>query len=348
MVFRGFWKELKKPIIGLSPMDGVTDAPFRTLTAMTSHPAVTLTEFTNVEGLARGATSMLTQFRYSEIERPVVAQIYGIEIDSYYQVALMACHLGFDGIDINMGCPMNKIAKRGSGAGLIRTPELAKTLIRTVQKATQDWANGITLAEAQLRPKVITALKAMRPEEGARMLRPVSVKTRVGYDEEIAEEWVQHLLEAEPANITMHGRTLKQMYTGSADWEALGRAAKVCKTTETSFLGNGDVSSLVDAKEKIAKYDLDGVLVGRATYGNPWFFSGYEPTQAERLAAAIEHCELYEKLLPDRNFCSMKKHLGWYAKGFDGAKELRMSFMREANSAADVRRTINEFSCGNI
>ncbi len=324
-------------------MDGVTDAAFRLMVARTSKPALTITEFTNVEGLARGAVSMLQQFLYSEEERPVVAQIYGVEVNSYYQVALMACALGFDGIDINMGCPMNKIAKRGSGAGLIRTPELAKTLVRTVQKAVQDWANGITLEEAGIRSKVITALRTMRSEERERRLIPVSVKTRIGYDIPIAEEWVKHLLEAEPANITLHGRTLKQLYSGSADWEEIGRAAQVCRGSGTTFLGNGDIVSLADAEKKIAAYGIDGVLIGRGTYGNPWFFSGYEPTPLERLEGAMEHGRLYEEVLPERNFCNMRKHLGWYTKGFSGAKELRSRFMREANSAADVTKFIAEF-----
>lgn len=342
MVFRGFWDQLSTPIMGLSPMDGVTDAAFRYMVAKTSQPDVIITEFTNVEGLARGAVKMLTQFRYSDIERPVVAQIYGTEIESYYKVALMCCYLGFDGIDLNMGCPANKVARRGSGAGLIRTPELAKDLIRMTQKAVQDWANGIMLSEANIRPKIITALQKMKPEESERKLIPVSVKTRIGYDEIIAEEWTKHLLEAEPANISMHGRTLKQMYRGEADWEAIARAGVLCRDTETSFLGNGDVSSLEDANTKVEQYGVDGVLIGRATYGNPWFFTGHEPSCTERIAAAIEHCEVYEKLLGDLNFCNMRKHLAWYCKGFEGAREARSRLMRSENSE-QVREIFGEF-----
>src|SRR3989338_6331485 len=171
-MFRGFWDNLAKPIIGLSPMDGVTDAAYRFMVAKSSKPAVIMTEFTNVEGLSRGAISMLEAFIFSDVERPVVAQIYGVEVESFYKVALMVCELGFDGIDINMGCPANKVARRGSGAGLIKTPELAKTIIRIVQKAAQDWANGITMEEADIRPKAIKSVREQKPAPAPRRFLP--------------------------------------------------------------------------------------------------------------------------------------------------------------------------------
>ncbi len=354
-MFRGFWDKLPLPIIGLSPMDGVTDAAYRYIVASASRPSVILTEFVNVEGLARGAVSMLDHLLYDEAERPVVAQIYGVETESFYKVALMACELGFDGIDINMGCPANKVARRGSGAGLIRTPELAKTIIRTVQKAAQDWANGITMEEADIRPKAIRAVEQrrhsrengnlsgsrLRGNDMKRRLLPVSVKTRIGYDAIVAEEWIKHLLEAEPANISLHGRTLKQMYMGQANWEEIGKAARVCKGTGTTLLGNGDIKSLEEAHEKIKTYDLDGVLVGRATFGNPWFFKGLSPTPADAAKGAIRHSEAFERLLSERGFCNMRKHLGWYIKGFDGARELRVQLM-QSNSSADVRKILKD------
>lgn len=339
-MFRGFWDALPSPIIGLSPMDGVTDAAYRYVVAKSCRPAVIITEFVNVEGLSRGAVSMLDHLLYDEAERPVVAQIYGVEVESFYKVALMACELGFDGIDINMGCPANKVARRGSGAGLIRTPELAKEIIRTVQKAAQDWANGITLEEASIRPKAVNHVNARKPAGLKRRLLPVSVKTRIGYDAIVTEEWIKHLLEAEPANISLHGRTLKQMYMGQANWEEIGKAAQVCKGTGTTLLGNGDIKSLEEAHEKIKAYDLDGVLVGRATFGNPWFFSGLFPTPMQAAKGALEHSEAYERLLPERGFCNMRKHLGWYIKGFDGAKELRVQLM-QSNNSAEVRQILS-------
>lgn len=362
MLFRGFWENLEKPIIGLAPMDGVTDAAFRYMVCKYSkgqghsagtepgsgsvdgdigkrpvYPSVIITEFTNVEGLARGATSMLKAFIYNEIERPIVAQIYGVEPESYYKCAVMLCAMGFDGIDINMGCPANKVAKHGSGAGLIKTPELAKKLVLITKKAVKDYAEGISLEKAGVHPDMVIEVEKFlaqrRTELGEkfekvfeRRLIPVSVKTRIGYESVVAEEWVKHLIEVGPANISMHGRTLKQMYTGKADWETLAKVAKIAQAAGISFLGNGDVKSMQDAREKIEQYGVDGVLAGRALFGNPWFFTEREPVTRERLSAAIEHARYFENL-GHLSFHNIKKHLAWYCKEFEGARELRMKLM---------------------
>lgn len=340
-IVRGFWDDLKLPIVGLSPMDGVTDAAYRYIVAKNSHPSVIMTEFTNVEGLARGAVKMLKAFDYNEIERPVVAQIYGVELESFYKVTLMVCYLGFDGVDINMGCPANKVARRGSGAGMIGIPEHAQKAVRMVKKACQDWANGITLGDAKIRPKVINYLKKIRPEEYERKHIPTSVKTRTGIDEIVTEWWINNLLEEEPANLSLHGRTLKQMYTGQANWEEIAKAGALCKNTPTSFLGNGDVKSMEDAREKTKKYDIDGVLVGRATFGNPWFFSDHEPSIEDRFNVAIEHADYFENHLMEHAFFAMRKHLAWYCKGFDGAREIRGKLM-QTTSTDQVREILEE------
>lgn len=337
-----FWLKLKKPIIGLSPMDKITDPAFRYMIAKYGKPDVIYTEFVNVEGLARGAVSMLKKFIYRKNERPIVAQIYDVEPESFYKVALMVCYLGFDGIDINMGCPATKVARRDAGAGLIRQPNQAKKIIRAVKQATEDWKNGITLKEAKIRPKIINALKKMKPRAATRKRIPVSVKTRTGIDKVVAEEWVKHLLEEKPTVIAMHGRTLKQMYAGEANWETLGKVAKIVKKTDTLFLGNGDVQSIDDAKEKIKTYDVDGVLVGRATLGNPWFFSGHKPTIKDRFKAALDHTRYFEKVRMRNVFFPMRKHLAWYCKGFDGARELRKELM-QTNSSEDVKGILNRF-----
>ncbi len=340
MPFRGFWDELEAPIIGLSPMDGVTDAPFRYITCKYSKPSLVMTEFTNVEGLARGAVKMLRAFRYDETERPVVAQIYGVEIDSFYKATVMLAHLGYDGIDINMGCPANAVAKRGSGAALIQTPELAKEIIRSCKKGTEDFANGITMEEAGVHENIIAAVHEMNEGAGRANIEkknlPVSVKTRIGFKEIVVEEWVKHLLEEDPANITMHGRTLKQMYMGEANWEEIAKGAAICKDMGTSYLGNGDILTLEAAHQRIKDYNVDGVLIGRATFGNPWFFGDHEPTKEEKFKVAIEHCELFEKMMPEVPFVHMRSHLGWYVKGFDGAREMRKDLM-QSNSTEEVR-----------
>ncbi len=332
----GFWKNLKLPIIGLSPMDGVTDAVFRYMLAKHKKPSVIFTEFTNVEGLARGAEKMLTAFLYDEIERPIVAQLFGTEVNSFYKCAVMLCKMGVDGIDINMGCPAKNVINKGGGGGLIKNPKLAQKIIRSVKKGIKDWQNGITMEKAGVHKNIIATLKqnpnfnALREKSSV----AVSVKTRISFDEIISKEWIKYLLEEEPATITMHGRTLKQMYKGEADWETLREMAKICKKTNTFFLGNGDIKTLKEAKEKIKKYDLDGVLIGRATMGNPWFFMDKDPSVEERILAVKEHCENFQRIFKDKiAFYNIKKHLTWYLKGFEGVKELRMKLMQTNNFA---------------
>lgn len=323
-------------------MDGVTDAAFRTMVCRHSRPSLTITEFTNVEGLARGGIKMLTAFYKTEIDRPSVAQIYGVEEASYYKAALLVAFLGFDGVDINMGCPATKVSKKGSGAGLIRTPKLAQQLVRATQKGCEDWANGITLEEAGLHPDIIAEANAMQPTPVERTLLPVSVKTRIGYDDVVTEDWIKTLLETEPANISLHGRTLKQLYTGQANWEEIGKAAQLTKNTATTLLGNGDIKTMDDAREKIKTYGIDGVLVGRATFGNPWFFSDKTPTPEECLHAAIEHSEILENDFPQIHFQHMRKHLIWYCHHFPGARELRSNLMKTQNTT-EVRSEIMNY-----
>jgi nifR3 family TIM-barrel protein len=380
-----FWHTLSQKkksensfILGLSPMDGVTDAPFRKLLAQTSKPDIIMTEFVNVEGLARGAVKMLQDFEYDECERPIIAQIYGTEIDSFYKVAFIACELGFDGIDINMGCPAKKVAHRGAGAGLINTPEHAQKIIFSVQKAVQDFASGITMEEAQVRPKVIQKVREMQektdacrggyhPPNNPQKKIPISVKTRMGVDDVVAEEWIQNLLETNIQAITLHGRTLKQGYSGEANWEVIKKAGEVVKKwnisqkknnpehQEVVFLGNGDIENYSDAQEKIAAADIDGALVGRALFGNPWFFSKKNvfdevferntEEEAEKICEQIrkekclEHCQLFEEIFPEKPFFIMRKHLAWYMKNFSGSKELRKKLML-ANSSEEVKEIL--------
>ncbi|MEK7453228.1 MAG: tRNA-dihydrouridine synthase [Patescibacteria group bacterium] len=341
---KGFWGKLNKPIFGLSPMDGVTDASFRFIVAKYGDPDIILTEFVSVEGISAGADILLDDFIYSDMERPIVAQIFGATPEAFYKTAPLLCELGFDGIDINMGCPDKNVAKRGGGAGLIRTPELAKDIIRSVQIGVRDWVNGKSLEEFGLSESIINKAKN-RKTEIRKIEIPISVKTRIGYDDIVIEEWVKHLLEMEPANISIHGRTLKQMYTGLADWDAIGRAAEIIKKTDTLVLGNGDIKDLISANSSIEKYGLDGVLIGRAVFGNPWIFSNAEVSISDKLDVAIEHAKHFEKIFKDRKFYNMKKHLSWYSHGFFGAKELRIRLMKASN-ATECESIISEFEMG--
>lgn len=355
-----FWQKLAKPILGLSPMDGITDTAFRQMVLRHSKPTVVFTEFTTVEGLAHGAIKPLLPFLYDRNEHPIIAQIFGTDLAGYYQACFIIAALGFDGIDINMGCPSKSVSTHGAGAGLICTPELAKDIVRTCRQATLDFAAGKTLEEASVHPAIIEYLAntpaggstphpPLTPPSPPRFTLPISVKTRLGYKKIITEEWLKHLLEVAPDNISLHGRTLTQMYSGEAHWEEIGKAAALthAERPDTTFLGNGNIESLADAHEKIRQYNLDGVLIGRASFGNPWIFSDHHPSTEEKLSAAIEHCELYQSIYGQnpKAFAPMKKHLGWYSKGFDGAKELRLELMA-CNSADEVKQIIARHHLG--
>ena len=273
-----FWRNIAKPIIGLAPMDGVTDASFRYITAKHGAPDVTLTEFVNIQSAFHSPHTLIKDFIYSEIERPVVAQIYGKTPELFYKVAHIVCELGFDGLDINMGCPAKKVAASGCGAALIRTPELAREIIRAARRGIQDWRDGQTLADLALPAEVIEQIEAanrrrsgwIKPIE--RRAIPVSVKTRLGYDRVVIEDWLSTLLEEDIAVVSLHGRTLAQGYKGGADWDAIARAVKIAKNSGTLILGNGDVQDMRDVCRRVRETGVDGVLIGRSAQGAPWLF----------------------------------------------------------------------------
>ena len=322
MIYKGFWETIKKPIVGLAPMDGVTDAAMRFITKKHGHavhdgnrdrragyPDVMFTEFVSAEGIRAGAKRLMRDFKFDESERPIVPQLFGKDPDAFYFAAKTVLKLGFDGVDINMGCPARKVANRGEGAGLINTPELALQIIKEVKRAVKN--------------KI-----------------PVSVKTRIGLDKPVTEEWISKLLEAEPAVISLHGRTLKQGYSGLANWEEIGKAAKLCKETETLLLGNGDIDSVAVGKKHLKKYGGDGFLIGRAAFGNPWVFNKGE-TLVKKFEVMMEHARKFEECFPEDKFFVMRKHLSWYAKGFDGAKELRGKLVL-CNSAEEVEKILKQ------
>jgi len=365
MKYPSFWDNLHKPIIGLAPMDGVTDAPCRTMHGLYGRPDVVLTEFTNVEGLWRGSDRIYRDFLYTPAERPVVAQIFGCQPAYFYKAAHVVCELGFDGLDINMGCPAKTITNRGGGAALIRIPDTAKAIIRAAQQGVRDWANGQTLEDLAMDPERIKRIRQMNEErvhvwgdrpEIERRLIPVSVKTRLGYDSVVITDWVQELLELEPHVISIHGRTLAQHYKGEADWDAIAAAAEIVRKTNTLIFGNGDIQSLYQAAQRIRAAGVHGVLIGRASFGNPWLFhereqlrkllnSGTNPTmqdlpeaapsREERLLMALEHARVHAKLKGEDHFVELRKHMGWYLGHFRGAKRVRNELVR-INSLADV------------
>jgi tRNA-dihydrouridine synthase len=361
-----FWKNIPRPIVGLSPMDGVTDAPFRFITAKHGCPDVMLTEFVNIQSAIYAPELLLRDFTYSEIERPIVAQIYGNTPELFYKVAHIVGELGFDGLDINMGCPARKVAAAGCGAALIREPELARAIIRAARQGLRDWSDGQSLKEIGIRPGAIEALRAAnRRRIGAdtiaeRRPLPLSVKTRIGYDRVVVEHWISTLLEERPAAITLHGRTLQQGYKGNADWGAIARAVDIARGSGTLVLGNGDLRDMTDVYRRVRETEVDGVLIGQAAQGNPWLFAGKEPLKrslrgsatvsprpapslADRFAVMLEHSRYHEDDPRNPCFFGMRKNLLWYCRGFDGAEELRWH-MKRADSARDVARALENFT----
>ncbi|MBO0791333.1 MAG: tRNA-dihydrouridine synthase [Ktedonobacteraceae bacterium] len=364
-----FWNTLVQPIIGLAPMDGVTDAPCRTMHGLYGRPDIVLTEFTNVEGLWRGSDRIFRDFLYTSAERPVVAQIFGCRPEYFYKAAHVVCELGFDGVDINMGCPARSVANKGGGAALIRMPETAKEIVRATQQGVRDWANGQTLEDLEMDPQRIQRIRQMNEERTRiwgdsatieRRLLPVSVKTRLGYDSIVITDWVKDLLELDLANISLHGRTLAQHYKGEANWEAIAAAAEIVRQTDTLILGNGDIHDLAEAGQRIRMSGVHGVLIGRSSFGNPWLFQRKDelkrqlgagiiptreslppvmPTREERLLMALEHARVHAKLKGEDHFVELRKHMGWYLGHFAGAKRVRNELVR-IHSLDDVEQII--------
>lgn len=328
---KGFWAKLKKPIMALAPMANVTDAAFRRVIAKYGKPDVMWTEFVSADGLmSAGQKKLLVDLAYSEGQRPIVAQLFSGNPEKMFEAAKLVKELGFDGLDINMGCPDRSIERSGAGAALIKNPRLAREVLR----ATQEGAKGI----------------------------PVSVKTRLGYNRDSLEEWLPELLAEQPAAIILHARTRKEMSKVPARWQRVKRAVEMRNEqgSETLILGNGDVMTLADAKRKAEETGADGVMLGRAIFGNPWLFAGgdgddrmsmegaerKEPSIRQKLQVLVEHVKLFGELLgEDKNFAVMKKHFKAYVEGFDGAKELRIRLL-EAGEAEQVVAIIGDYLSG--
>lgn len=351
-------------------MDGVTDAAFRRVVASQGRPDITFTEFTNVNEICRGPDHLLSSFIYSEAERPIVAQLYGKDPEQFYRAAQIVCELGFDGLDINMGCPSKSVAASGSGAALIKTPDLAHAILQAAKQGLDDWAGGQSIHTQGFKPSRIEFIHELNYRRSGspvvpRRLLPLSIKTRLGFDCVVVERWVEHLLEVRPAAITVHGRTLQQMYRGAADWSAIAEAAKLARGTDTLILGNGDLNTLVDAVRRAAESLVQGVLVGRGTLGAPWFFqekeqarralneqsnlsilpsTAWEPqiSVTHRMQVMLDHARQYEAIAGLECFRSIRKHLGWYCKGFPHAAAMRAK-MFGVSTVQDVEHIVTEF-----
>jgi nifR3 family TIM-barrel protein len=320
---RNFWKTLKKPIMTIAPMANVTDAAFRRMfVECGTPPDVFWTEFVSVEGLlSRGKERLLPDLWFSPDEHPIVAQIFGAKPEQFEAAAGIIRELGFDGIDINMGCPDRAVEKQGAGAMLMKNPKLAQEIIR----ATKRGAGGL----------------------------PVSVKTRIGYLKNQIDEWIPALLEEDIAALTVHLRTRKEMSLVPAHWDLAPHitALRDRLAPGTILLGNGDITDLKDAKKHVTESGFDGAMVGRGVFGNPWFFSGKSPTLRQRLTRMVKHTAYFEQIYKSdisknegslKNFDVMKKHFKAYCSDFDNAKELRILLMGTKN-ATEVKAIVTAF-----
>jgi nifR3 family TIM-barrel protein len=307
------WQKIEKPIIAMAPMADVTDVAFRCLFAKYGKPDVMWAEFVAADGLIKAPDKFLIDLKYSKKEKPIIAQLFSSNPENMEKACALVQKLGFDGIDINMGCPDRSIEKQGCGVAMIKTPEIAKEIIEAAKK-------------------------------GASKI-PVSVKTRIGYYKiEELEKLISFLLKQDLDCLTVHFRTRKEMSKVDAHWELAEKVVKLRNkiSPRTIILGNGDVFSLEDAHKKIKETGVDGVMIGRAVFGNPFFFSGKEVSVERKLKVMIEHAKLFEKLLPDKNFSIMKKHFKAYVGDFKGAKNLRIKLMK-TNNSREVEKIVKDF-----
>lgn len=312
-VMKNFWKEFKQPVFSLAPMEDVTDTVFREIVMGMAEPGrlnVVFTEFTSVEGMNHpvGRERVAERLIVNESEKELlkklniklVAQIWGRDPEVYHKIArFITENYDFDGLDINMGCPVKKVFKIGACSALIGEPALAKEIILATKEATS---------------------------------LPVSVKTRTGIKQHQTEAWIADLLEVNPAAIILHGRTQRQQSEGDANWEEIGKAVRLKNqiNPEIPLHGNGDVFSYIKGLERIRETGVDGVMIGRGIFQNPWFFSPgkTEITQAERIEKLLEHTRLFEKTWSGKkNFNILKRFYKIYLNSFPGAAKMRADLM---------------------
>lgn len=303
-----FWQLLPKPFLVQAPMDDVTDFVFREIIGQIAKPDVFFTEFTSADGLfSKGHDVVMRKLKYSENQRPIVAQIWGKNPEYLYKASGLVRDLGFDGVDINMGCPDKSIMRSGAGGSLIGNCDLAREIIDSVKNGAGNLS--------------------------------VSVKTRLGYDGVITEDWIGFLLEQNLDAITIHGRTAKQMSKGEANWEEVGKAVKLKNkiSPKTILIGNGDILNYCAAKKMFDDFDVDGIMIGRGLFSDPWVFEKTPKVnlhaREEYVGILLEHLRLHNETWGNtKNFAIMKKFFKMYIKDFAGANELRQNLMESTNS----------------
>lgn len=297
------WQSLPKPLFVLAPMEDVTDTVFRRIIYRCGKPSVSFTEFTNVEGMySKGQAIVSQRLLFTPEEKPIIAQLWGKDPKHYYQAAVDMKEMGFDGIDINMGCPQKNITRNGCCSALMLNRSLATEII----KATQEGANGL----------------------------PVSVKTRIGFNTIDTESWISFLLSHDLDALTVHGRTVKEQSLVPCHWDEIGKAVQIniSMGKKTVIIGNGDIESIDQAMEYIRMYHVDGVMIGRGIFKDPFLFAKRERssvTKHELIELAIQHVMLFETVWQGKKpYAILKKYFKIYIHGFDGASELREQLMQ--------------------
>ena len=313
---KNFWNDLPRPFFILAPMEAVTDVVFRHVVASAAKPDIFFTEFTNASSYCspQGAHSTRGRLAFTEDEHPMVAQIWGNKPEQFSQMAKGLAEMGYMGIDINMGCPDKAVVKGGSGSALIKQPELAAELIAAAKEG------GL----------------------------PVSVKTRLGYSNtDEWKEWLAHILRQDVVNLTIHLRTRKEMSKVDAHFEMIPQIKKLRDeiAPQTLLTINGDIRDRQHGEELVEKYGIDGVMIGRGVFTNPYAFETTPQTHSkeellELLRLQLDLHDKYSKELGERKFEPLKRFFKIYVREFDGASELRDKLMH-AKTTEEVRQLLN-------
>lgn len=323
-----FWDKLPKPFFSLAPMADVTDAAFRRIICKYGKPDILWTEFVSADGLSsKGREILKDNLIFTKKEKPIVAQLFSSNPEKMRQAAKYVASLGFDGIDINMGCPDKSVEKQGAGAAMMKDKEKAGMIIQAIKDGIKDSKKHVS----------------------------ISVKTRIGYNKNQIEDWIPFLLSQNIDALTVHARTRKEMSLVSANWDYIKRVVEIRNEmkSKTKIIGNGDVVDIDDGRRKCKETGCDGVMIGRGIFGNPWLFANLassgnskkkiEISTKEKLKVMVEHTKLFEKILgKHRNFAVMKKHFKSYVNGFPKSKELRIELM-ETKNAKEVEEIVKKF-----
>lgn len=311
-MMKNIWQTLPRPFFVQAPMEDVTDSVFRQILAYVGAPDLYFSEFTHADGIVHGNSSYIEQrLQFTKKELPIIGQIWGNNTENYIKASEILKKRGYDGIDINMGCPVKDVVKNGCCSALINNPLLAGKLFEAAKKG----GDGL----------------------------PVSIKTRIGFSKITTEEWIGYLLSLKPAAITIHARTTKEMSLVPAHFDEFGKAVLLRNkiSPETLIVANGDIISQ-EQGSKIAKdYGVDGIMIGRGMLHNPWVFSkkNEDITVSKRLKLLKKHAALYEKTWgKEKNFEIMKKFCKAYVNGFQNASEMRQSLMQCKNSKEFTKR----------